>query len=142
MKRKKAQLLGLLGLVLIMEQLLSACSDSGSTLAPAISARPTAPAAPTVAALSSPTTTVAATATTAATTATPAGPPATPSPPPVAPEIKGVTPSAAQVGHYNKFELTIDLKDTYANPFDPAQIDLHATFTSPNGTSRTVPGFY
>ena len=134
MKRKKTQLLGLLSLALIISQLVGACSNEDPTLSPTLPTSPTVLAATTVA--SSPAVARPAAA------ATPVGPIATPTSSPLAPEIKGVTPSAAQVGRYNKFELTIALKDIYTNPFDPAQIDLHATFTSPNGTGRTIPGFY
>ncbi len=46
------------------------------------------------------------------------------------------------VGKYEKFEATFSLGKTYANPFDPAQIDVTAVFTSPTGVAHTVKGFY
>ncbi len=56
--------------------------------------------------------------------------------------INSISPSAPVVGRYEKLELTIDLNAAYQNPFDPAQIDLRATFTSPDGKAISVPGFY
>ena len=46
------------------------------------------------------------------------------------------------MGLYEKFELRIDLEATYANPYDPEEIDLRAEFTSPSGKQWTIWGFY
>jgi hypothetical protein len=58
------------------------------------------------------------------------------------PSISSVRADSRQVGLYEKFELRIDLKATYDNPFDPDQIDLSAEFTSPSGKKQSVWGFY
>ena len=38
--------------------------------------------------------------------------------------IDGVSRNAATVGQFDKFELTISSPVNYANPFDPAEVDL------------------
>lgn len=53
-----------------------------------------------------------------------------------------VTPSAATVPLYEKLELSVDAQATWDNPFDPADVALDATFTSPSGRKLAVPGFY
>ena len=58
------------------------------------------------------------------------------------PSILSVRADSRQVGLYEKFELRIDLKATYDNPFDPDQIDLGAEFTSPSGKKQNIWGFY
>lgn len=42
---------------------------------------------------------------------------------------------------FTKFELTLNLPTDYANPFDPEEIDVSATFVSPQGRRQRVPGF-
>jgi len=60
-----------------------------------------------------------------------------------APVIHSVRPgTAGPVGLYEKFELRIDMDATYANPFDPDEIDLGATFTAPSGKTWKIWGFY
>ncbi len=49
---------------------------------------------------------------------------------------------SGSVGLYEKFELHVDLKASYTNPYDPDQIDLWAEFTSPSGKPWRVCGFY
>ena len=56
--------------------------------------------------------------------------------------ISTVTKNPDPVGKYVKFELTVALGSTYTNPYDPTQIDLSATFTSPSGKAWKVNGFY
>ncbi len=46
------------------------------------------------------------------------------------------------VGQYEKFELEIDLKATFENPFDPEQVELWAEFTAPSGRVWNIWGFY
>lgn len=46
------------------------------------------------------------------------------------------------LGRYEKYELSLDIKAEFINPFDPAQIDLMAMYTSPSGKTWTIPGFY
>ncbi len=61
-------------------------------------------------------------------------------PPPIA--ITDFRPSASTVPQFGLFELTFNLNRSYSNPFDPDQIRIDATFTSPDGRSLTVPAFY
>jgi hypothetical protein len=56
--------------------------------------------------------------------------------------VMNMTPKDVSVPKYGVFEATFFLGQTYANPFDPAQIDVTATFTSPTGAAHTVTGFY
>jgi len=58
------------------------------------------------------------------------------------PSILSVRPGSATVGLYEKFELSVDLKATYVNPFDPDQVDLQAEFTAPSGRKWNIWGFY
>ncbi len=58
------------------------------------------------------------------------------------PSILSVRANSAQIGLYEKFELRIDLKAAYSNPFDPDEIDLRAEFTAPSGRKWNVCGFY
>jgi hypothetical protein len=58
------------------------------------------------------------------------------------PSFLSVQPISKKVGLYEKFELRIDLNATYANPFNPEEIDLHAEFTSPTGKEWKIWGFY
>jgi hypothetical protein len=53
-----------------------------------------------------------------------------------------VTTSGSSVAKYAKLELTVALGSTYSNPYDPAIIDLSATFTSPSGKAWKINGFY
>ncbi len=59
-----------------------------------------------------------------------------------APLIGAIAKSAESVGRYDKLELTVALGGSYANPFDPDQIDLSAQFTSPSGKPWKVNGFF
>src|SRR5208282_1892216 len=43
---------------------------------------------------------------------------------------------------YDKFEASFSMKADYTNPFDPDQIDITATFTSPSGKQWPIHGFY
>lgn len=45
------------------------------------------------------------------------------------------------LGKYEKLEISYDLGKSYANPFDPAQIDVTVDFKSPSGKTRSVKGF-
>ena len=58
------------------------------------------------------------------------------------PRISSARSESRTVGLYEKFELRVDLDATYANPFDPDEIDLRAEFTSPSGKKQTIWGFY
>ena len=43
---------------------------------------------------------------------------------------------------YECFEISFNLNKNYANPFDPAEIDISAEFTSPSGRKQNVYGFW
>ncbi|HZG78306.1 MAG TPA: DUF5060 domain-containing protein, partial [Paenibacillus sp.] len=43
---------------------------------------------------------------------------------------------------YDKFEMTFNLSTTYNNPFNPDEVNVLATFTTPSGKTEVVPGFY
>lgn len=55
--------------------------------------------------------------------------------------IISVKSNSAAPATFEKFELTIDLKAKYQNPFDQADVALDAHFVTPNGTEQIVPGF-
>ena len=59
-----------------------------------------------------------------------------------APSISSVVPNSAQVGTYEKLELTVALKATYTNPYDSTQLDLSAQFTAPSKKVWKVNGFW
>ena len=58
-------------------------------------------------------------------------------------QINSVSENTDPVKLYEKFELTINLTANYTNPFDPDDIDLWASFTSPTAIQWTrVNGFW
>ncbi|MFM8485222.1 MAG: DUF5060 domain-containing protein, partial [Bacteroidota bacterium] len=59
-----------------------------------------------------------------------------------APVIVSVSPIALSVEQYGKFEALIDLSVNPVNPYDYDELRTEAIFTAPDGTSRTVDGFY
>ncbi len=56
--------------------------------------------------------------------------------------LRGLKLSREQVPVFSKLELDLDLSATYDNPFDPADIDVMATFSGPGGKTVSVPGFF
>ena len=58
------------------------------------------------------------------------------------PEIIRLRQRPDSVGVYEKFEVSLELKCDFVNPFDPDEIDIQATFTSPSGRIWKIPGFY
>jgi hypothetical protein len=46
------------------------------------------------------------------------------------------------VPRFNKFEITLTLGATYANPFDPNEISVDGYFISPGNATLIQPGFY
>lgn len=46
------------------------------------------------------------------------------------------------VPRYGRIKLVLDLTAHYTNPFDPAEIDVHAEVTPPSGRTYTVPAFF
>ncbi len=57
------------------------------------------------------------------------------------PTLRDVRPASQQLACYDKFEVTFDLPDRYANPFDPEEISVTATFKTPGGQTVTIDGF-
>jgi hypothetical protein len=47
-----------------------------------------------------------------------------------------------EVSRYEKFELQIDVRAEFDNPYDPDDIDVSAEFTSPSGKVWSAWGFY
>lgn len=43
---------------------------------------------------------------------------------------------------YSKLEITFNLSSTYTNPFNPDEVNVYATFTTPSGATEVVPAFY
>src|SRR5258706_4469682 len=60
----------------------------------------------------------------------------------VKPEVISIVQPADSVGLYDKHELRLNIKATFVNPFDPQDIDILATFTSPTWKKWSLPGFY
>ena len=60
----------------------------------------------------------------------------------VPPEIANIRQPQDSVGIYEKFEISLNLKCEFYNPFDPDEIDITATFTAPSGKDWTIHGFY
>jgi Domain of unknown function (DUF5060) len=58
------------------------------------------------------------------------------------PEIIRIRQRADSIGLYEKFEISLDLKCEFVNPFDPNEIDIQSYFTSPSGKKWKIPGFY
>jgi hypothetical protein len=58
------------------------------------------------------------------------------------PEIILIRSNADSVGLYDKFEIGLNLKAEYVNPFNPEEIDITAFFTAPSGKQWTIYGFY
>lgn len=137
MKQYFGRRMSLVCLTMLLGRVISACADGATSTPGQVTSSPVSTtsqissttAAATIATQTGSPTGTATSSTTAATVA-------------VAPQIQSVTGNGDQVGLYNKFELNIALRASYTNPFDPKQVDLHATFTSPTGKSSTVPGFY
>ena len=55
--------------------------------------------------------------------------------------LKSVALSHTTVPRYGNLEMTLDLTATYDNPFDPADVEVHADFTSPLGRTVRINGF-
>jgi hypothetical protein len=51
--------------------------------------------------------------------------------------------NSEQIKRYEKFEITLDLKNVkYNNPFDPDDVDLFALFSSPSGAKIRINGYF
>ena len=55
--------------------------------------------------------------------------------------LRSATSPTNTVPRYSRMELTLDLAATYDNPFNPNEIDVWGTFTSPKGQTIRVNGF-
>ncbi len=55
--------------------------------------------------------------------------------------LKAATPNVSTLPNYGLLELTLDLRATFENPFNPEEIDVYGLFTSPKGESIRVNGF-
>ncbi|MDR3712822.1 MAG: DUF5060 domain-containing protein [Puia sp.] len=59
-----------------------------------------------------------------------------------APEVLLIRALADTVGVYDKFEVGLNLKAQFVNPFNPDEIDLTAIFTAPSGRQWKIHGYY
>jgi hypothetical protein len=57
-------------------------------------------------------------------------------------EIYNLSADAAEVGRYQKFELSFNLARDYHNPFDPDEVDVQGVFLTPGGREVRMPGFF
>jgi hypothetical protein len=61
----------------------------------------------------------------------------------VTPSVRVTKVNASEVKKYEKFEIELELAGVdVKNPFDPEDIDLFAKFTSPDGKTIRINGFY
>jgi hypothetical protein len=58
------------------------------------------------------------------------------------PKVLNVFQNVDSVGLYDKFEARLTIRAHFVNPFDPDDIDIMVTFTSPSGKKWHIPGFY
>ena len=61
---------------------------------------------------------------------------------PAQPTIDRIFQREGEVGQYERFQISMRIEADFENPFDPDQLDIMATFTSPSGKQWKVPGFY
>lgn len=59
-----------------------------------------------------------------------------------APEIIRLRQRPDSVGIFEKFEVSLEIKCEFVNPFDPDQIDINTEFTAPSGKKWKINGFY
>ncbi len=58
------------------------------------------------------------------------------------PEILSVEEATTDFSTYQKAELVVDVDADYSNPFDQREVSLDASFTGPDGSTLSVPGFW
>lgn len=58
------------------------------------------------------------------------------------PEVTFIGSNADSIGLYEKFEVGLNFKAEFVNPFDPDEIDVTSVFTAPSGKQWTIHGFY
>jgi hypothetical protein len=57
--------------------------------------------------------------------------------------IQNLAVNSSSIERLDKFELSFDLAGaSFSNAFDPAQVDVQATFNGPGGVTQVVNGFY
>ncbi|QGQ95536.1 DUF5060 domain-containing protein [Paenibacillus psychroresistens] len=56
--------------------------------------------------------------------------------------FSNVSANTTTPAQYDKYELDFDLSSTYANPYNPDEVDIRAYFLTPSGQTEVVPGFY
>ena len=55
--------------------------------------------------------------------------------------LTSATPNVSALPNYGLLELSLDLRATFDNPFNPQEIDVYGSFTSPKGEVIRVNGF-
>jgi uncharacterized protein DUF5060 len=58
------------------------------------------------------------------------------------PQLNSIASSSAEIGLYEKFELSLNIDASYSNPFNPEEINITTRFTSPSGKEWDIWGFY
>ena len=58
------------------------------------------------------------------------------------PEIVNIRQQKDSVGLFEKFEISLNLKCEFVNPFDSDEVDITATFVAPSGKNWSIHGFY
>ena len=56
--------------------------------------------------------------------------------------IYNLRANRAEIGRYEKLEVSFNLARTYENPFDPEQVDVRGRFICPDGSTVSLPGFF
>ena len=56
--------------------------------------------------------------------------------------IAAVALDPPRVPRHTRVELSCQVGGTYDSPFDPSEVDVAAEFTSPSGTTLSVPAFF
>lgn len=68
--------------------------------------------------------------------------PATPTVQKEIPKVKSVELDRSALPRYESLEMKLGVDAKYSNPYDAREIVLDGVFTSPNGQSMSVPGFW
>jgi hypothetical protein len=56
--------------------------------------------------------------------------------------LRRCSAAVAEVARYERVEITLPPAEIYADPFDPAQVEVTGEFITPSGRTLRVPGFY
>lgn len=59
-----------------------------------------------------------------------------------APKFVSIKENQSQIGKFEKYELTVDVRAKFKNPYDPKEVSLKAIFKSPSGITKIVNGFF